>query len=131
MWINVYPEVCQALLRLPHDLRPIHNAQPGLGQLAKKDVLGHREVGDQAQFLVDHAYAKFLSALWREVMDLLTPDEDAALALGNRSAEDLHQSRLASAILTQQDVHLTFVQIKVDVIQGVYAGELLVYLLHL
>ena len=42
-----------------------------------------------------------------------------------RAREDLHQGRLAGAVLPDQGVHLTLAHLQVDVVQRAHAGEAL------
>ena len=91
--------------------------------LAEIDVLGHREVGHDAQLLVHHADAGRQRLARRAEMHRPAVDRHAAVVLAVQAGDDLHQGRLAGAVLAHQAVDLAGAQHEVDVAQGRDAAE--------
>ncbi|KAF5058358.1 hypothetical protein DSECCO2_347440 [anaerobic digester metagenome] len=86
--------------------------------IAQNDVLSHREDIDQHEMLMDHADAQ-LDRLGR-IGDLLllAIDKNLAFFLLIESVQDIHQRRLSSAIFSQKNMDLSFVQIKIHFVIG-------------
>ena len=88
------------------------------GVVAEQHVLPHGEGVDEAQVLVDHADAQIGRGL-RIVDHRLAAGERDRAAVGlDESDQDLHQRRLAGAVLAEDPVDPTGVQLQVDVVAG-------------
>ena len=111
--------------QLPHPALgrvPVEPAAAPAGLGAEHDVLGHGEVVDQHEVLVDHADAQ-LDGLAGRVDDLgLAPDQDLALVGLLQAVEHLHQGRLAGAVLADQGVDLALGHLQVDLVVGDHPG---------
>jgi hypothetical protein len=88
----------------------------GLGP--EDDVLGHREVVDQHEVLVDHADAQLDGLARRVDMLCFAPDQDLALVGLLKAVEHLHQGRLAGPVLADQGVDLALGHLQVDLVVG-------------
>ena len=94
---------------------------------AQEHVLRHRQVLAHVQLLMDDGHAQLLRALGVHVVDLLTEDLHRAGVLVVNAGEHLHQRRLACAVFTQQRHDLARLQMKVNVVQRLYAGKTFAY----
>ncbi len=88
-----------------------------------KDVLGDRQVGEQVELLVDEA-----DAGRRGVGRPLRLVEPAAEVHGaafrtQHAAHDVHQRRLAGAVLADQAEHAAGMEIEVDAVEHLHAEE--------
>src|SRR5215207_10813739 len=81
--------------------------------VAKEDVLGDRQGTDRAQLLVDHADAASLRIGWRSEAHRLPTQHQIAFVRHMNAAEDLHQRRLACAILPKQPMDLACSEIEI------------------
>ncbi len=79
---------------------------------------------------MDHADAEVTTGARVGNLDLPALDLDGAGVLLVDAGEDLHQRRLASAVLTDQRVHLSGAQLEPGIPQRLHAGEGLVDALH-
>ena len=66
-----------------------------------------------------------IASLAERERDLLALQVDLARVRVVEPVEDVHQRRLAGAVLTEQRVHLALEQIEADVVVGEHARELL------
>jgi hypothetical protein len=102
---------------------PIDDAR-GAGRFAaEEDVAGDVEGGDEAELLVDHGDAKVLGGLGRGNGDRLAGELNHPFVRLVDAIEDLHQGRLAGAILADQGVDLAAGDLEVDPLEGANAGE--------
>ncbi len=92
---------------------------------AQDDVLPDRQVVGQHEVLVHHADAARDGVAGSVELDQLAVDGDGALVGALHPVEDLHQGRLAGAVLTHQGVHGAAGDGDVDVVVGHDAGEAL------
>ena len=123
-------QALQPLARLAVLRAAVDEAQPP--RLApQRDVLGHREVRDQVQLLVDDADAAPVRIARAGDLHQLAVQPDLARVPGLGAAQDLHERRLAGAVLAQQDVHLARAHLQVHPVQRDHAGEALADALHL
>ena len=95
----------------------------GLGR--EHDVLGDRHHRDQHEVLVHHADAVLDRRLGRAELGRLAVDPDLALVRLVEAVDDVHQRRLAGAVLAEQRVHLALAQVEVDAVVRDDAGEAL------
>ena len=72
---------------------------------------------------MDHADAAFQGLARALVDDRLASESDRAAVGAVDAGHDLHQGRLAGAILADQGMHLTRAQVEVDVQQGLNARK--------
>ena len=90
---------------------------------ADEDVLRRRQVGHQVQLLMDYADAQLLRAARRADFDRLAIEQDLALVGLVDAGEDLHQRRLAGAVLAHQRMHFAGVQLQPDPVQRANARK--------
>ena len=84
--------------------------------------VGHGQVGEKVELLVDCSDAERLGVLRGGEDPLLARDLDAAGIRTLGTGQDLEQRRLAGAVLTEQAVDLAGVEIERDVVQRLHAG---------
>jgi len=95
-----------------------------LGGLGPEDhVLEHRHLVGQHEVLVHHADARGDRIGRRGELDLLAVDLHDALVGRLHAVEDLHERRLAGAVLAADRVDLARFDGEVDVVVGDHAGE--------
>ena len=95
-----------------------------LGQ-AQRDVLRHGEVGHEHVLLVYHADAAGERVAGGAEDDLPVVDEDFALVRRVQAHQDVHQGRLARAVLADERQHLALAHGERDVAAREDAGEAL------
>ena len=89
----------------------------------QKNVLGDRELGQEAQLLVDERHA-FTARVRRACnVDLPSGDEDCAFVIVEEACQHAHQRGLAGAVLANEAVDLAGVQIEIDAIHGLRCPE--------
>jgi hypothetical protein len=86
------------------------------------DVLGHGEVVDQHEMLVDHADAQLDGLAGRVDLLGLAPDQDLALVGLLQPVQHLHQGRLAGPVLADQGVDRALGHLQVDLVVGDHPG---------
>ena len=83
--------------------------EPEAGALARlapdEDVLGHRQVRHQVEFLMDHADAQVERGAWVGDLDFLPLVEDAPGVFVIDPCQHLHQGGFARAVLADQGVN--------------------------
>ena len=106
--------------------------QDALARLdAEDDVLGHRHHRDEHEVLVHHP-DPVLDGVGRRVQDDgLALDADLAFVRLVEAVDDVHQRRLAGAVLAEEGVHLAPLDVEVDVVVGDGSRELLADAPHL
>ena len=92
---------------------------------AEDDVLGHRHHRDEHEVLVHHPEPARDRVLRRMEGHRLALDEDLPLVGLVQPVEDVHQRRLAGAVLAEQRVHLAAREVEVDVVVREDARKLL------
>jgi hypothetical protein len=76
--------------------------------VAQAQVLCHRQVGGERQFLVHHRHTKpQLGEARSPELDRLAPNQNGTVIRSLNLRQQLHQGRLTGAVLTDDDVHLT------------------------
>ncbi len=95
------------------------------GLVREHDVLRHRHHGNQHEVLVHHADAAVDGVARRAHPRRLALDPDLALVGVIQAVEDVHQRRLAGAVLAQQRMHFAEPEIEADVVVGDDPGEAL------
>jgi hypothetical protein len=107
-------------LRRPGDLAGAGGGEAG----DEADVLGRRQLADQAEVLVDEAQAATPRVGGRADFERLAVDQDDAARVGVVEAgEALDQRRLAGPVLTDQGMDLGAADLEADVLQGALPGE--------
>jgi len=98
--------------------------QPGLaypaglvGQAVEQQVLGHRQRGDEAELLHDHAHAQALRVAARGGREGLAVEQHPAARGLHQAADDLRQRALARAVLAREGQHFAGVEHERDVVQ--------------
>ena len=86
--------------------------------LAEEDVLGDGQHRDEHEVLVDHADAAGDRVGGSGDLDRLAVEQDLALVRRRQPVEDVHQRRLAGAVLAEQGVDLARPDVEVDVVVG-------------
>ncbi len=106
---------------LPHTLArgAVVKQEPRLRRLGCEDyVLGHGHHWNQHEMLVHHADAATDRVLRRVQANGLALDQDLALVGLVEPVENVHQGRLAGAVLPQERVNLAAPQVEVDGVVG-------------
>jgi hypothetical protein len=93
------------------------------GFRAEDDVLGHGHHRDEHEVLVHHADARVDRILRGREGDGLAVQPELALVGLVQPVQDVHQRRLAGAVLTEQRVNLAARQLEVDMVVGDDARE--------
>ena len=105
-------DLAHALVRLPEV-----EQHAGVGRLdGEDDVLGDGHHRDQHEVLVHHADAGLDRGARRAELDRLPRDHDLALVGVVQPVEDVHQGRLAGAVLAEQRMHLALAEVEADVV---------------
>ena len=99
--------------------------------LAEHDVLRDGHHGNEHEMLVHHADAGMDGIARRVEAHGLAVQEDLSGIGPIEPVEDVHQRRLAGAVLAEQRVHLTAPDVEADVVVRYDAGELLANSPHL
>ena len=94
-----------------------HDPAPGR-LLGEDDVLGHRHHGDEHEVLVHHPHAGPDRRARSAQTHGVPLDHDLALVGVVEPVEDVHQRRLAGAVLAEQRVDLALEQVEADVVVG-------------
>ena len=92
---------------------------------AEEDVGGDAELGDEVELLVDDGDAGPLGVADAGEADGRAVDQDLAGVGGLDAGEDLHQRRLAGAVLAHERVNLAGAEVEVDAVERGHAGEAL------
>ena len=113
----------QRLLRLYAGFAPMHSLAAFHQLHPQRDVLGHREVGEDGEILIDHLYALL------DGNDGVQRGEDRAVqgdAAGIRrvdTGDDLDERGLAASVFAHQTEHFAGKDLQVDIVQHAVAGE--------
>ena len=89
--------------------------------VAEEDVLGDGEDRDQHEVLVDHVDAAGDRVRRPGDVDLFAVEQDLALVRTRESIEDVHEGRLACAVLAEQGMDLARFDVEVDRVVGDHA----------
>ena len=90
--------------------------------VAEQDVLRHRQDRDEHEVLVDHADAAPDGVIRAVDLDGLAVEQDLALVRHGQAVEDVHERRLAGAVLAEQRVDLAGPHVERDAVVGDDAG---------
>ena len=123
-------EPVEQLLRAPVQRAVVEEDARAALLAADEDVLRDREVGHQVELLVDDADALLLGVP-RPVEHELVPVHAEHAGVGRVDAgEQLHERRLAGAVLADEREHLAEAQLEVHVVERLHAGESLAHALQ-
>ncbi len=112
--IDVDAKSCKLLTRLARHPPPLHNTE-AIGRLgAKKNVLGHREVGGDAQLLMDHGDAGRMGVAGRSETGLSPVQHETAGIFRMHAGDDLHQRAFSRAVFADETMDLAGEQRKID-----------------
>ena len=114
-------EVADTFPRLPE----VEHHPRVRGLFGENDVLGHGHHRDEHEVLVHHPDPALDRVLGRRERRLLPVEEDLPRVRVVEPVEDVHQRRLAGAVLAEQRMHLAGGDVEVDVVVGEHAGEAL------
>ena len=98
---------------------------------AERDVLCGRQLRHEVELLIDHPDAEPFGAARRVDMHLAAVDGDRARVGRLRAGQDLHQRRLARAVLADEHVHFTGAQRQRHVVSARTPGKLFRDAVHL
>ena len=121
--IDVEAEAGQELLRLAVHAAPIDGAGRGHRLGAEKDIFGDGQIGDDRQFLMHHADRMMQRIARRSEADGRAVDLHLAFEIGVNAGDDLHQGRLAGAVLADQPVDLACLEREAHIAQRRDAAE--------
>ena len=99
--------------------------------VAEQDVFGDGELRNEAQFLVDGRDAERLGVARRSDRHRRALEKDFPGILRVRAAENLHQRRLARAVLAEEHVHFARAEVEIDAVERNDAGERFANAAHL
>ena len=105
---------------------PVDGAQRGAWLTAEEDVLAGGKARHQIEFLVDDGDAAVHRLTWGGEDHFLVTQPQRAGVIAIDAGENLHQRRLARAILTGQRMHAPRAQRQVDTLEHADPGEALV-----
>ncbi len=105
-------------------------AETGLGRMAKKDVFGHRQLGEQQQLLIDRRHAGLARVVGAGEPGLDAVNQNRAAVGLHDAGHDLYQRRLAGSVLAQQRMDLARAHVERHAFQRAHAGIDLAYFAH-
>ena len=83
-----------------------------------EDVFGHAQVGVEIQFLIDDADAVMIGIARGTDMNGLPVHEQLTGGCLLNARQNFHQGRFARAVFADQDVHLTAINVEIDILEG-------------
>ena len=92
-----------------------------------EDVLRDREVGHEVEFLVDDRDAELLRVTRALDRELLAVQPERAGVGRVDARQQLHEGRLAGAVLADEREHLAVAQVEPHVIERLHSGEALAH----
>ena len=123
MRIDVDAEPGELLARLARHAPPLHEAEP-IGRLrAEKHVLGHGQIGRDAELLMHHGDAGRARVARRAEAGLPAVEQETAGEFRMHAGDDLHQRALARAVLADETMDLAGGKREVDATQRLDAAE--------
>jgi hypothetical protein len=123
--VRVYcePVAPGQLAHVAAGLAPVEQARRAGFLHAEGDVLRDREHGHEHEVLVHHPDAGRDGVLGRGKVDRLPVQQDIALVGLQQPIQDVHQGRLAGAVLAEQGVHLARGHGQIDPVVGHQRAE--------
>ncbi len=121
--IDVDAEAGELLAGLARHAPPLHEAEPVGRLVAQEHVLGHRQVGRDAELLMHHGDAGRVRVAHRAEVRLLAVEQEAAGEIGVHAGDDLHQRAFAGAVLADETVDLAGREREIDTTKRLDAAE--------
>ena len=123
--IDVDAEPCELLAGFARHAPPLHQAE-AIGRLgAKEDVFGHRQVGSDAELLVDHGDAGRVRVARRPETGFLSVQHKATGEFRMHAGDDLHQRAFSRAVFADETMDLAGIQREIDPTKSFDAAEAL------
>jgi hypothetical protein len=123
--VDLHAQLFEQRLRRTLHRRPVQQPETVLQVAAEKNVLHRVQVRDEAELLEDDADARCDRVAVARKLSFAALDEDAPLVGLVDAAQDLHQRRLARAVLAEQRVHLAPADREVDARERLHARKAL------
>jgi hypothetical protein len=106
-----------AVLEMPEEVDVVEDLTHRLGRVRvaalkmirrdrEPNVLCHCHVGEDRGVLVHHRDAELMCKRRRQLRDVATVEDDRAGVWGKSAGGDVHQRRLAGAVLAEERMHL-------------------------
>ena len=111
-------EPCEQPVRGFGDPSPIDDHAGDQRLAAEEDVVGRRQFRDEVELLMNDRDPRPLGVLHACELHRRSRDPDDSVVLDVNAGEDLHQRRLAGAVLAHQRMNLAGLEVEVDVDQG-------------
>jgi hypothetical protein len=124
--VDVEPDPFEQFSRAPL-LGAAHDQAHPAVLPAERQVLGHGEMRRKRELLMHHRDPEPLRVPRIAEPDLLARDQDGSLAWLLNLREQLHQRRLAGAVLPRDRVHLSGEDVEADAVEGLHPGEALAH----
>ena len=121
--IERHAEVEQQCRRAFVQRAPVDDAAPARRQFAQKNVLGGRQVRNEVELLVDDADAAIARIARAGNLHGQAVETNLAGVLAIGAAQNLHQRRLAGAVLSEQHVHVAGFDGEVHGVERDHAGK--------
>ena len=121
--VDVEPEVLQLLARLARHARPGDGSQPVERLAAQKHVLGHAQVGRDAEFLMHHGDAARPGVARGAEVDGLAVHPELTGIGAVHAGDHFHQRAFARAVFAGEPVNAAGFQREIDPAQGMDAAE--------
>ena len=121
---DLQPDLREHGLGIAEEPREVHHSG-ATGQALEEDVLGDGEIGEEIELLVDDPDPGPDGGHRAPRSVRLAFQQDGALVRLVQAAEQLHQRRLAGAVLAGEDVYLPAADRKIHPVQCEHPGEAL------
>ena len=121
--IDVDTESRELLTGLARHAPPLHQTEAIGGLHAEKHVLGDRQIGRDAELLMDHGDAGCAGIADRPEPDFLAIQRKAAREFRVHAGDDFHQRALAGAVFADETVDLAGGKREVDPAKRLDAAE--------
>ena len=101
---------------------PVDGVEPATWVATREDVFRHREIGKDGRLLVHGDDPEPVRVLRAADSLGLTLDEEPAVVGLDDTRQDLHERRLAGAVLADERVHRPGLDREADVVQGLHTA---------
>jgi hypothetical protein len=120
-WVHVQADAAEVAPCGGVQLLPGHGSPARRRPSAEQHVLAHRELGHEAQVLVDEGHPARPGRLQRPERHGVAGDGHVAGVGSDGAGDHLHQGRLAGAVLAEQGVDLAALHAKVNALERPHA----------
>ena len=121
---DVLADDAEPLDRLPAHRRAVEN--PAAGELAPEEQIGGDvQARHEVELLENRRHARGLGGARIVEADGLAVEQHLAGVRGKDAGENVHQRRLAGAVLTEQRMNLAPLEVEIDAAQSLDAAEML------